>query len=247
MIIIIFIYGLVLGSFFNVIGLRVPLKKPVFIASSACANCHHPLPFYDMFPVFSFILLKGRCRFCHKKISPIYVIGELLTGMLFVFAYMKIGFTFELIVVWTLISLFIILFVSDVTYMIIPNKILIVFLVIFVCERIVYPLSPWWDSVLGAICMYVLLMVIFIFSKGGIGGGDIKLFALLGLALGLKVTFLSLLASIFIGAIVGIIGIYTGFFRKEEPIPFVPFIAVGTLIAYFYHKEILDLYFSNFQ
>ncbi|HBZ09612.1 MAG TPA: prepilin peptidase [Bacillus bacterium] len=241
---IIFIYGLLFGSFFNVAGLRIPLKQSVIFPESACPHCEKRLSAIEMIPVISFLVLGGKCRYCKVQISPVYPAMELLTACLFTYAFIHLGWTNELIIAWTLISLFMIITVSDITYMLIPDKVLLAFSVIFLLERIIEPLHPWWSSLAGAATGFGLLLFIAIVSKGAMGGGDIKLFAVLGFAIGTKVVLLSFFLATLIGAIAGGIGMMVGSVKKGEAIPFGPFIATGTLFAYFYHEEILLWYFG---
>jgi leader peptidase (prepilin peptidase)/N-methyltransferase len=151
------------------------MKKSIVTPRSACPNCGHKLTAFELIPVFSYIFLMGKCRDCKSRISPIYPIIELITGILFVLAPSQIGWSWELIVAWSLISLFMIILVSDIHYMIIPDKILLVFAGIFLFERILWPLIPWWDSLVGALVGFLLLLLIALISKGGMGGGDVKL------------------------------------------------------------------------
>lgn len=240
----VFLYALLLGSFFNVVGLRVPLKQSIVKPRSACPGCGHTLKASELIPVLSYIIQWGKCRHCKMRISPLYPIMELCTALLFVFAYWQIGWSLELIFAWTLISLFIIIFITDVTYMLIPDRILLYFLSLFLIERIIMPLDPWWDSLLGAAIGFTLLLMIAVISKGGMGGGDIKLFGVIGFALGSKLVLLSFFAASVFGGLFGIIGMAFGRYKKGESIPFGPFIGIGTLVVYFYHQSILDWYFS---
>jgi leader peptidase (prepilin peptidase) / N-methyltransferase len=242
----IFIYGLILGSFYNVVGLRIPFKESIVKPRSACPKCKHTLTPLELIPVLSYLIQGGKCRKCKSRISPLYPIMELLTGILFVIVPLALGWTNEIWVGWTLVSLFIIITVSDIKYMLIPDKILLFFAGIFLVERIFIPLSPWWDSLLGAAVGFSLLLLISIVSKGGMGGGDIKLYALIGFVLGTKLVLMSLFISTLLGALIGIIGIMIGAFERKKPIPFGPFIAVGTLIAYFYGNTIFNAYLSFF-
>ncbi|MFZ7945565.1 prepilin peptidase [Neobacillus sp. 19] len=236
------ILGLVFGSFFNVVGLRVPLKKSTVAPRSACPTCGHQLKPYELIPVVSYIIQSGKCRGCQSRISPIYPIFELLTGLLFMTAPLVIGWSGELVVALTLISMFMIIVVSDIHYMIIPDKILIWFAGIFLLERIVWPLNPWWDSLLGAVTGFVLLLLIALVSKGGMGGGDVKLYAVLGLVLGVKLVLLSFFLSTLLGAVIGGLALLLKIVKKRQPVPFGPFIAAGTLIAYYWGSEIIDFY-----
>ncbi|MEH7074213.1 prepilin peptidase [Neobacillus drentensis] len=245
--VLIFTYGIVFGSFFNVVGLRVPLKKSIVTPRSACTTCGHQLKAQELIPVVSYIIQGGKCRGCKSRISPIYPIFELLTGVLFMTAPLVIGWSGELVVALTLISMFMIIIVSDINYMLIPDKILIWFAGIFLLERIFWPLSPWWDSLLGAITGFTLLLIIALVSKGGMGGGDIKLYAVIGLVLGFKLALLSFFLSTLFGAVIGGLAILFKIVQRRQPIPFGPFIAAGTLTAYYWGSELIDLYLSFLQ
>jgi leader peptidase (prepilin peptidase)/N-methyltransferase len=237
-----FIYGIVLGSFYNVVGLRIPVKKSIISPRSACSKCGHQLKAFELIPVVSYLLQRGKCRGCQSRISPIYPIFELLTGLLFMTAPLVIGWSGELVVALTLISMFMIIIVSDIHYMLIPDKILIWFAGIFLLERIIWPLNPWWGSLLGAVTGFVLLLVIAVVSKGGMGGGDVKLYALLGLVLGFKLVLLSFFLSTLFGAVIGGLALLFKIVKRRQPIPFGPFIAAGTLTAYYWGSELINLY-----
>lgn len=236
--------GLILGSFYNVVGLRIPKGKSIVKPPSHCPKCNERLRFIDLIPVFSFLLFKGKCRHCKAKISPIYPFFELATGILFAVSPLILGWSLELLVALALISLLIIIVVSDIHYMIIPDKVLLFFLPIFIGLRIIVPLDPWWSPIAGAVVGFGLLYAIAVLSKGGMGGGDIKLFFVIGIALGLQATLQTLFFAAFIGAIVGLAGMAFGVVQRGKPIPFGPFIAVGALLAYFYGKQIMEWYFQ---
>jgi leader peptidase (prepilin peptidase) / N-methyltransferase len=238
----ILLVGLFLGSFYNVVGLRIPANQSIVRPRSACPNCKHTLGPLELIPVLSYLFQRGKCRVCQTRISPLYPIMELLTGMLFVAAPFLLGWTHELWVAWTLISLLVIITISDLAYMLIPDKILLFFVGLFLVERILLPLTPWWDSLLGAAIGFTLLLIIAIVSKGGMGGGDIKLYALIGFVVGTKILLLSFFLATLIGALVGMVGIALKIFERKKPIPFGPFIAVGTLLAYFYGDSIISSY-----
>lgn len=242
--ILLLVYGFILGSFYNVVGLRVPLKKSIVAPRSACPTCGHQLKAYELIPVLSYMIQKGKCRGCQSRISPIYPFMELLTGILFVTAPYFIGWSGELVVALTIISMFIIIIVSDINYMLIPDKILLWFAGIFLMERIILPLTPWWDSLLGALVGFVLLLIIALVSKGGMGGGDIKLYALLGFVLGTKLVLLSFFLSTLFGAVIGGVALLLKIVKRKQPIPFGPFIAAGTLTAYYWGSELIDLYLN---
>jgi leader peptidase (prepilin peptidase) / N-methyltransferase len=242
----IFIIGLVLGSFYNVVGLRVPKRRSIVSPRSMCPNCGHVLTAKELVPVFSYIMQKGKCRSCRIRISPLYASIELVTGLLFVVSFYMLGFKQEPLVSLTLVSLLMIITVSDLAYMLIPNKIIAFFAILFSIERASIPLTPWYDSIIGGLVGFFLLYVIALISKGGMGGGDIKLYAVLGIALGWKIVLLSFFLSTLIGAIGGIVGMMLGKVERGKPMPFGPYITIGTLLAYFFHERLIFWYINMF-
>lgn len=241
-----FIYGLVFGSFFNVVGLRVPKGESIVRPPSHCTVCDRNLTVKDLVPVFSYVFLKGKCRGCGTKIHWVYPVMELATGLLFAFAYYQLGFTLELVVALLFISLLVIITVSDIAYMLIPDKILLFFLIPLIVLRVFEPLSPWWDSIVGAVVGFGVLFLIAIVSKGGMGGGDIKLFLVIGLVLGWVPTLLTLFLASIIGTVIGVISLRRTKQGRKTPIPFGPSIAIAAIIAYFYGESLVDWYVNLF-
>lgn len=165
-----------------------------------------------------------------------------MTGILFATSPLVIGWSSELVIALTLISMFMIIIVSDIHYMLIPDKILIWFAGIFLLERIFLPLTPWWDSLLGAVTGFVLLLIVALVSKGGMGMGDVKLYALLGFVLGFKLVLLSFFLSTLFGAVIGGLALLFKIVKRRQPIPFGPFIAAGTLTAYYWGSDLIYIY-----
>lgn len=240
------LFGLVFGSFFNVVGLRVPKKESIVTPPSHCTSCNRQLTALDLIPVLSYLFLRGKCRRCGAKISPIYMVTELVTGLLFAFAVWKLGITFEMAVAILFISLLAIIVVSDIAYMLIPDKVLLFFLPFIVLGRVFSPLEPWWDSLLGAVVGFGVLLLIAVISKGGMGGGDIKLFFLIGLVLGTIPTLMTLFFASVIGMIVGIIVLKVSGKGRKTPVPFGPSIAAAAIIVYFYGEVIITWYMGLF-
>lgn len=240
------LFGLVFGSFFNVVGLRVPKKESIVTPPSHCTSCNRQLTALDLIPVLSYLFLRGKCRRCGAKISPIYMVTELVTGLLFAFAVWKLGITFEMAVAILFISLLAIIVVSDIAYMLIPDKVLLFFLPFIVLGRVFSPLEPWWDSILGAVVGFGVLLLIAVISKGGMGGGDIKLFFLIGLVLGTIPTLMTLFFASVIGMIVGIIVLKVSGKGRKTPVPFGPSIAAAAIIVYFYGEVIITWYMGLF-
>src|SRR5699024_4826772 len=186
-----FLFGVSFGSFYNVVGLRLPKDEIFTNDRSYCLNCKKTLTWYELIPVLSYLFQMGKCRGCKKKISIIYPSIELLTGILFAFSYWILGFQWELAVAILFVSMLMIILVSDLTYMIIQNKVLLFFLPCFVILRMIEPLNPWWSPVAGGVGAFLLLALIIILSRGGMGAGDMKLFGVLGIVLGLQHVLLS--------------------------------------------------------
>lgn len=238
------IFGLVFGSFFNVVGLRVPKKESIAFPPSHCTKCDRQLTPLDLVPVFSYLFLRGKCRSCGEKIHWVYPLIEAITAVLFGLAFWQLGFAPELIIAILFISLLVIITVSDIAYMLIPDKVLLPFAAVLLVLRLFVPLDPWWDSLLGAIVGFGILFLIAIVSKGGMGGGDIKLFFVIGLVLGTSGALMTLFFASLIGAVAGIIQLRIKKQGRKTPVPFGPSIAIGAVIVYFYGAPLLNWYMN---
>ncbi|MGG4010651.1 prepilin peptidase [Bacillus smithii] len=236
------VIGLVFGSFFNVVGLRVPNHESIVFPSSHCPHCHHKLRWFENIPLFSFFFLKGKCRSCKRKISWIYPIFEAVTGVLFAFSFYQFGWSMNLVMACLFTSLLVIITVSDLAYMVIPDKILLPFMILFIVIRILSPTIPWWSSWAGAVIGFGLLFLIAVVTNGAMGGGDIKLYFVIGLILGLEKTLLSFFLACLFGSLFGLILLFKGKFKKGKPVPFGPFIAAGAILAFFYGQDMIDFY-----
>ncbi|AMW99498.1 prepilin peptidase [Rummeliibacillus stabekisii] len=240
------VFGFAFGSFYNVVGLRVPRHESIVSPPSHCEGCGRRLSALDLVPVLSYLFLGGKCRTCDAKIGFFHPFMELLTGLFFGLAYLHFGPSRELIVALLFISLLVIITVSDIVYMLIPDKVLLPFALILIILRVVSPLEPWWDAFAGAVIGFSILFLIALVSKGGMGGGDIKLFFVIGLVLGIQHTMLALFLSALIGLVAGLIGILWQKKGRKQPIPFGPWIALASLIVYFYGENLLEWYSNLF-
>ena len=238
------IIGLTLGSFYNVVGLRVPVKQSIVKPRSACPQCNHTLSAAELIPVLSYVFQRGKCRSCKAPISPLYPFIELITAVLFAVSPLIVGWGNELLLSLALISLLVIITVSDLAYMLIPDKVLLFFTALFVVLVPFVDTMNIVDSLFGAAVGFGILLMIALLSKGGMGGGDIKLFAVIGFALGVKHVVLSLFFAVTYGSVLGILLIMTGVVKRKQPIPFGPFIALGALTAYFYGDAFVKWYFG---
>lgn len=228
----IFIIGMCLGSFFMVVGFRVPRKETI-LGRSHCESCQKTLTASQLIPIVSYFYLRGKCKYCASKIGRMAPVFEALTGFLFVAAAVLLQLKRETIVGWTLLSLLLIISVTDILYRVIPNKILLPFFILGMVERLFIPQNDyWWYPLVGFIVGFFPLFILGELSKDGMGGGDIKLFAVLGIFLGP----IQVLISLFISAVIALITyiflyIYKG--EKQKYIPFGPFIAIGSMLVYF--------------
>lgn len=241
-----FLFGVTFGSFYNVVGIRSPKNETFTNDRSYCPNCKKTLSWYELVPVLSYVIQGGKCRGCKEKISVIYPLIEAMTGILFAYSYYIFGFQWELAVALLLASMLMIILVSDLTYMIIQNKVLLFFLPFFIVMRVVEPLDPWWSPIVGGIGAFLLLALIIIISRGGMGAGDMKLFGVLGIVLGFKHVFLTFFLSCLIGAVVGILLMAFKIIKRKQAIPFGPYIVLSALLSYFYGDAMLNWYFGFF-
>ncbi|QDY46253.1 prepilin peptidase [Planococcus glaciei] len=238
------IFGLVFGSFYNVVGLRVPKNESIAFPPSHCTKCDRQLTPLDLVPVFSYLFLRGRCRSCGEKIHWVYPLMEAITAALFAISFWQLGFQPELIIALIFVSLLVIITVSDIAYMLIPDKVLLPVGIVLLALRLFIPLDPWWDALLGAAVGFGILLLIAIVSKGGMGGGDIKLFFVIGLVLGTSGTLLTLFFASLIGAIAGIVQLRILNKDRKTPVPFGPSIALGAVITYFWGDALLNWYMN---
>ncbi|SDS78346.1 leader peptidase (prepilin peptidase) / N-methyltransferase [Paenibacillaceae bacterium GAS479] len=243
-----FALGLACGSFFNVVGLRVPAGQSIMVPPSACPHCGHRLRARELVPVLSYALSRGRCRSCAANVSPLYPAGELATALLFVGAYLRFGLTIQGLIGLLLVSLAVIITVADIRYMRIPNAVLLCFLPILLALRVLEPAGrSYAEYVIGAAVGGGLLLAIALLSKGGMGMGDVKLLALFGLVLGWKGVLLALMIGSLAGTAGGLLLLLLHRGGVKRPLPFGPYLSLGALIAYGYGDALIDGYLHLFM
>lgn len=241
-----FIFGTIFGSFFNVVGLRLPKKQSFTSDRSFCPSCQRQLHWYELIPIFSYLFQSGKCRGCRQPIRKIYPFIEALTGLCFALSYWRFDLTFEFILALLVVSLTVIIIVTDQTYYLIPNKILLFFLPLFIIGRIVVPLSTWWSPLLGAMIGFGLLFLIIIVSRGGMGAGDMKYFALLGIVFGYPYIFLVFFLSTLYGALVNVFLLMLKKVSRKSKVPFGPYISLAALTVLFFGEQIVNGYLALF-
>lgn len=228
-----FIVGIIFGSFYNVVSLRTLKGEKLSYPPSHCVNCNHNLSFWDLFPVVSWLFLRGKCRYCKVPISPIYPFMETLTGVSYGLIMWQFGFTLEALIQIIFITILILATITDLKEMIVPDRFVIIGLILVLGLRI-YQGEDVIHYVISAAVAYTLLVIIFFASGGKMGGADIKLYALIGLSIGWmdsigSLFYASMVASLFY-LVLHLLS-KTKFKRKLE-IPFVPFITIGVLLTY---------------
>jgi len=267
----IFLFGLCIGSFLNCFIYRLEQGKSLK-GRSFCPRCKHILSWQDLFPVFSFLFLQGKCRYCHKKISAQYPLVELATGILFILIFLNLQYTTNLapakFVVWLNLSFLfyvtsalIVIFVYDLKHYLIPDKVLFpAIITAFIYKFFInLSLSHWslienlklkidnYASITNFLFAVLVasgfFFIIFLVSGGRwMGFGDVKLAALMGLLLGLGNVLIALFLAFFLGAIIGIILMVFKGKGLKSEIPFGPFLIAGTFIAMFWGQEIINWY-----
>lgn len=242
-----FLYGLVFGSFFNVVGLRVPTQSLFTQKRSYCDTCERTLTWKELVPVWSFALQKGRCSGCGESISPLYPVMELTTGLLFAFTYYLTGFNPELVLGLLLIALIIPVTVSDIVYRRIPNRLLLFFSPIFILYRLIYPLDPFWNSLAGAGGAFLLVFLIILVSKGGMGIGDLKYYTLFGFVFGLGHILLLFFLSTLYGAVAGGFMMKVKKLGRKTKIPFGPYIGLAALTVFYFGDILIQWYLNLFS
>ena len=253
-----FIFGAVFGSFLNVCIYRLPRSLSIVKPGSFCPNCRKPIEWFDNIPFFGYLVLRGRCRRCHKKISPRYVLVELLTASLFLALYLRFGlsaafFIFGLFVLGLLLVTFI-----DWEHYLIPDLVVYPGIVLGLLFNFLFPqmasssATPLFavkEAAIGILVgggfLYLIALVgQFILKKEAMGGGDIKLLAMIGAFLGWKGVLVSIFFGSLIGAVISILLIFIGLKKRTDYIPFGPYLSLGGVIALFYKGSLFLGYYQ---
>lgn len=233
-----FIVGASLGSFFTVIGSRLPKDESIIKPRSHCDECNHTLKWYELIPILSYIFSGGRCRTCNAKISRMYPLIEILSGALFVLSYFAFGFSYNTLIMFILSSLLIIIFVSDFKYYIIlDSPIIISSILILIIKYFDVGLKTTGIYLLSGLGMFVTMYLIKLlgdkmFKRESLGGGDIKLSFVIGLTLGFRLALFSLVLASFLALPYACIQII----RKQEgkEMPFGPFLVSSLTIIFIF-------------
>ncbi len=242
------ILGLAIGSFLNLIIDRLPAGKSIISPRSHCPACQHGLKTNDLVPLFSYLWLKGHCRYCHTSIPKRLPIVEAATGLLFPLLYWHYGLNPMLGFSLVYACLLIIIFVIDIEHQLILDK------VVYPGIGLALILSPFYpalgidpgprviSAISGGSAGLAILLIPFLLSRGGMGMGDIKMAVLLGLITGFPQVFIALFLSIMAGGIVAVFLLTFGLKKRKQPIPFGPFLAAGTMATIIWGAGIQQWY-----
>jgi len=251
-----FFFGLITGSFLNCVIYRIEKKESFIVGRSYCPNCKHILSWKDLIPVFSFVLLKGKCRYCQKRISLQYPLVELSTGFLFFFTAfflepITLDKIFLLFYFWFIFSLFLVIFVFDLKYLLIPDSVLnlgIIASLIFVFFQFLQ--NGYFDFyylLLSLLPSLFFLFLVLVSKETLMGFGDFKLSVFLGLFLGWQKFIIALFVSFFLGAILGIFLIILKKKNLKSKMPFAPFLILAAIFALFFGERIISIYQKLFS
>lgn len=238
----IFVLGTLIGSFLNVVIYRIPREESIVFPSSHCPLCQHPIYWYDNIPLLGYLFLKGRCRFCHGAISIRYPFVEAMNGLGYLFLVHQFGLSWIWLAYALLYSSLLAVTFIDLDHQIVPDVITLPGLVIGVIISSTILPTGLINSLIGLFLGGGLFYLVALISRGGMGGGDIKLIAMIGAFAGWKAVLLTIFISAFTGSVLGIIlMIFKGKSRKY-PVPFGPFLALGAMISILWGNPIIYWY-----
>ncbi len=242
-----FLFGLFIGSFLNVCIYRIPANKSIVWPASNCPGCHTPIRFYDNIPVLSYIWLLGKCRSCDGPISIRYPLVELLSGAFAGLCVLKFGFTLAAAIYFVFIAALLVITFIDMDHRIIPDVISLPGIPVFFAATFLLPGMSPVESITGILVgggsLFLVAWAYYLLTgKEGMGGGDIKLLAMIGAVVGWKGVILTIFTASITGTIVGGTLMLLSGKNLKLAIPFGPFLATGAVISVFYGPELIRWY-----
>jgi leader peptidase (prepilin peptidase) / N-methyltransferase len=246
-----FVFGAIVGSFLNVCIFRLPAEASIVKPRSQCPYCHHPIRNRDNIPLISFIILRGKCRDCGGKISWHYPLVELITALLALLLFLKFGLTLNFLIFFIFTAVLIVITFIDLDHQIIPDILTLPGIPIFCLAAIFLLKIPWQEALLGLLIGGgILFMIAFVYElisrREGMGGGDIKLLAMIGGFLGWKSLIFILLFSSFSGAMVGITAMIIKKQDMKYAVPFGPFLSAAAVAYLFWGQAFTRLLFIRY-
>ncbi len=244
MVVLMFVLGVVLGSFYLVIGKRLPIKENAINSRSKCDHCGHILSWWQLVPIFSYIFLLGNCHYCHKKINPLHLLMEVVTGALFAFAYQYYGIGYELFVFLIVVSVMLIIFISDFSYYIILDSPLVIGgILLAICKIYYLGMSDFFISLASGLGLFASMYLVkligdVLFKRESLGGGDIKFAFLMGMILGYRLGLCALILSTFLALPYSCAALML---KKNNEVPYGPFLASSLFIVFFFSEKFISL------
>jgi leader peptidase (prepilin peptidase)/N-methyltransferase len=238
--------GAIIGSFLNVVIVRLPHGESVVGPRSRCRACGMELSWFDNVPIMSFLALRARCRACQAAISWRYPIVEAVTAVAFLLAAWRSASIRDMLVTWLFLSLLIAVAGIDLEHQIIPDRISVPGIALGFVTSFLGTRTSWLDSLLGLLAGGGVLLAVIVLSRGGMGGGDMKLGAMIGAFLGLKLTLLTLFGAVLLGGLVAIALLSAGIRGRKDPIPFGPFLATAAAVSTLWGEGLLGWYLRAF-
>jgi leader peptidase (prepilin peptidase)/N-methyltransferase len=239
------ITGLAVGSFLEVVIYRVPRKLSIVRPASFCPNCKKKIAFYDNIPVLSYIILRGRCRYCKSKIPVKSLLVEIITALLFLANYIIFGLSINTAIGIIFCCALIAVSFIDIEFKIIPNVIVLPLTVVGLALNIASDPSNWWMPLAFSVGAFVFMLIIHLISPRGMGMGDVKLSLMAGAFLVRNVVS-GLFLGFLLGSLYGLSLIIIKRKKLKQAIPFGPFISLGSIISLFWGNYILKWYISFF-
>lgn len=246
---VVFVVGAAIGSFLNVCIYRLPESLSLTHPRSMCPHCRRPIPFYDNIPILSYLILRGKCRRCGTTISPRYPVVELAAGLFAVAVFVRHGISWDGLIIFALLAALLVITFIDIDHRIIPNIITYPGIIIGFGTSFLAGLVGWRQSLLGiALGAGILILVAWgyylLTKKEGMGGGDVKLLAMIGAFLGWKAVVFSIFVGSAVGAIVGVAVAVRSKRGRKTAVPFGPFLSLGAILYLFHGPEIVHWYFG---
>ncbi len=238
--------GLLFGSFLNVCICRIPKRESVVTGASHCTACGALIRARDLVPVVSFVLLRGRCRACGDKISIRYPVIELANAVLWVLICLRYGWSAQSIIYCAFVSVLLVAAVIDIDTMLVPPALTVTILALGVLCLFVLHDTAYYNRLIGFVAGGLPFLLIAVLSKGGMGGGDIKLMAVCGLVLGWRLILLSLLLAVIAGGIWAAALLLAGRAKKGAELALVPFLSGGMLISLLFGEQMIAWYVTLF-
>ena len=238
-----FVLGAMLGSFLNVVIHRLPRRESLIVPGSHCPHCGVPIRAWDNIPILSFLVLRGRCRVCRRPISSRYPLVEATAGVLVAASWVRMDSALTVAAAAAFSLILVAIFFIDLEHQIVPNALTYPGLLLGLILAV--PQERFGNALLTAAGAGAFFLLIAIISRGGMGGGDIKLAAMMGAFLGWPAVAVALLLAFTLGAVVGLLLMGLGRRSRKDPIPFGPALAVGAVLALFGAEDLIRWYLGS--